>query len=398
MRNKNAATGTNSRTQGHRRTADGQRNVLLALSVYNHAIHHGVARFGRDHGWHIPADLEDAIPKGWRVDGVLTHLGAPQELWRRLRRLDAPIVDLAESRPNIALPRVTIDNAAIGRMAAEHFLNRGYRNFAFVHRWELGASKKRRDHFAATISAAGYACETLSWGKEQKTCADTPDQRRRWIKRRLSRLPTPLAVFASRDVEAVAVIDSCLELGLNVPNQIAVLGVGNSEAICECLRVPLSSIEENWEQVGYEGGVLLDRLMRGKASPSSPIYVQPGRVIERRSTDSLAVDHSQVVSALRFIHDNFHLPISMTDVVRHVGMSRSGLEKAFREHYIRPPMDEVRHARLARAKEMLVESDAKIVTIAHQVGFQTPHNLCRVFKQKTGMSPKQYRTHFNATP
>jgi LacI family transcriptional regulator len=382
---------SNTLNQPAGRSVSGERNVLLALSVYNADIHRGVARFGRDHNWHIPADLEDAVPKAWKGDGVLTQLGAPQEIWRRLRRLDVPIVDVAESRPNIKLPRVTIDNAAIGRMAAEFFLDRGYRNFAFVHRWELGASRKRRDHFTARVADEGYNCEVLSWGNERKKRADTPEQRRRWMKQRLSRLETPLAVFASRDVEAATAIDSCLELGLQVPEQIAVLGAGNSEAICECLRVPLSSIEDNWELVGYEGAALLERLMQGKLAPDNPVYIPPGKIIERRSTDSLAVEHPQVVAALRFIHGNYDKPISMTDVVSQVGMSRSGLEKAFREHYIRPPMEELRRVRLVRAKTKLAETDEKIITIARLTGYQTPHNLCRAFKQQVGLTPKQYR-------
>ncbi|TWT65266.1 AraC family transcriptional regulator [Allorhodopirellula solitaria] len=387
-------------TTGRGRSADpvllDERNVLLALNVYNAEIHRGVAKFGRDHRWHIPADLEDPIPRSWSGDGVLTHLGAPQEIWRRLRRFDVPIVDLAESRPQIRLPRVTIDNAAVGHAAADFFLDRGYRHFAFVHRWELGASQRRRDHFRARVVEAGFECEILSWGKEGSGRPDTPEQRRRWMKQRLSRLKTPLAVFASRDVEAVMVIDACLELGLLVPDQIAVLGVGNSEAICECLRVPLSSIEDNSRLVGYEGAALLERLMQGESPPANPLYIPPGKIVERRSTDSLAVEHPQVVAALRFIHDNFSRPIGMADVVKHVAMSRSGLERAFREHSIRPPMEELRHIRLTRAKAMLGESDEKIAAIARITGFQTPHNLCRTFRKQIGLTPREFRSQNRA--
>ena len=108
-------------------------------------------------------------------------------------------------------------------------------------------------------------------------------------------------------------------------------------------------------------------------------------IVERRSTDSLAVEHPQVVVALRFIHDHAHEPICTMDVVRHAAMSRSGLEKAFREHYVRAPMEEVRYVRLVRAEKMLLETDEKIVTIARRTGFQTPHNLCRTFQQQLGM-------------
>ncbi|QGJ70961.1 Transcriptional regulator [Planctomycetales bacterium 10988] len=368
------------------------RNILLALGWYYPEIHRGVARFARDHGWHLTADFDDLVPKHWNGDGVITLLGAQQNIWRQLRRLRVPIVDLAESRPNISLPRVTMDNAAIGRMAAEHFLERGYRHHAFVHRWDLGVSRRRRDHYRATLSEAGYRCEILSWTRENRGKPDTRAQRHRWLMRRLQTLPKPLAVFAMRDVEAVEVIEACLAAGLHIPDEVAVLGVDNTETICDCLRIPLSSIENQWEQVGYEGASLLDRMLQGADPPTSPLYIPPTGVVERRSTDSLAVDHPGVVAALRFIHEHAHEPIRMDQVTQHVAMSRSGLEKAFREHYVRAPMEELRHFRLQVAKKMLLETDDKILTIAKRAGFQTSANLCRAFHQQVGLTPKEYRT------
>jgi LacI family transcriptional regulator len=204
------------------------------------------------------------------------------------------------------------------------------------------------------------------------------------------KLPKPVAVFA-RDNEAVEVIEACFSAKLLVPDQVAVLGVDNNEMVCDCLRVPLSSIDNNLERVGYEGAALLERLIRGEAAPSSPIYISPSGIIERRSTDSLAADHPQVSAALRFIRDNAHRPIGMMDIVEHVRMSRSGLEKAFREHYLRAPVEELRHTRLERAKRMLRETNEKIAAIARLTGFQTPHNLCRAFRQRLALTPKQFR-------
>jgi len=368
-----------------------ERNVLMALSVYNSDIHRGVARFGRDHNWHITADFEDEIPAFWQGHGVLTQLGAPEKIWQHLQHLEVPIVDLAESRPNIRIPRVTVDNAAIGEIAAEFFLSRGFRKFAFVHRWDLGTSRKRRDHFLSRIEKEGFDCEVFCWENDRGRLKDTSDQRRLWMKRWLGQLETPFAIFSSRDVEASMVIECSLELGLRVPDQVSVLGVGNSEAICECSRVPLSSIEDNWELVGYEGAALLNSLMNGQPAPDQPILIRPGGIVQRQSTDSLAVDHPEVVTALRFIHDHFNRSINMTDVIKAVGLSRSGLEKAFRENYVRPPMEELRHVRLEKAKAMLINTDEKIKIIAQNTGHQTLHNLCRTLKRQTGLTPKQFR-------
>ncbi|EMI52646.1 XylR family transcriptional regulator [Rhodopirellula sallentina] len=364
---------------------------MLALTWYYPKIHHGVARFARDHGWHITADFEDLVPSHWNGDGVLALLGGGRDIWKRLRHCKVPIVDFAESRPNIELPRVTTDNVAIGRMAADHFLDRGYQHFAYVQRRGMGVSSRRRDSYRESIEAAGHRCDVLNWHRERERRNDTLDQRHRWLLRRLTSLPKPLAVFTSRDAEAVEVIDACLAAELDIPNEVAVLGVDNTEIICECLRVPLSSIENNWEQVGYEGAALLERLMRGESAPREPIYVPPSFVVERRSTDSHAVDHPKVVEAIRYLHENAAEPISMNQLFKAVGMSRSGLEKAFREHYIRAPAEELRNYRLTMAKKLLLETDKKVNVIAELAGFQTPHNLCRIFKQHVGTTPKQFR-------
>jgi LacI family transcriptional regulator len=372
------------------RVATRGRDILLALGWYYPEIHRGVARFARDHLWHVTFDFDDPIPSRWRGDGILTLIGAQAGLWRRLRGKKVPIVDLAESRPEIPLPRVTMDNAAIARLAAEYFLDRGFRQFAFVHRWEMGVSRRRRDHFCAAIAQRGYPCRVLSWQQARGSSPDTREQRTRWLAGNLQNIPKPLAVFA-RDNEAVEVLEACFSAGLDVPDQVAVLGVDNTETVCDCLRVPLSSIDNNLEQVGYEGAALLHRLMQGKKPPSSPIYIPPIGIVERRSTNTLATEHPGVAVALRFIRENAEQQIGMVDIVKHVAMSRSGLEKAFREHYVRAPIEQLRHTRLELAKRMLRETDEKMAVVARKSGFQTPQQLCRVFRQQLGVTPKKYR-------
>ena len=139
-------------TMTKRTSSNDITNVLLSLGWYYPEMHRGVARFARDHGWHVTADFDDPIPTHWQGDGVIALLGARHNHWRQLRRLKVPVVDLAESRPNIKLPRVTMDNVAIGKMAAEHFLESGYRHFAVCHRWELGVSRRRCDAFQSIVN------------------------------------------------------------------------------------------------------------------------------------------------------------------------------------------------------------------------------------------------------
>ncbi|TWT34295.1 XylR family transcriptional regulator [Blastopirellula retiformator] len=381
----------NTTTQRQRLPGSGS-HVLLALGWYYSEIHRGVARFARDHQWHVTFDFDDPVPRHWDGDGVITLLGARQQLWRSLQELEVPTVDLAESRPDIRLPRVTMDNAKIGAMAAQHFLDRGFRHFAYVHRWELGVSQRRGDAFAAELAKFDLGCQILSWQKEQGDAVDTRQERHRWIAKRLAELPRPLAVFVARDVEAIEMIEAAMAIGASIPDEVSILGVDNNETICDCLQTPLSSIDNNLEQVGYEGAALLARLIEGQAPPTETIYISPTRVVERHSTDSMAVPHPQVAAALRYMQANAHLPISMVDVVREVAMSRSGLEKAFREHFVRAPMEELRRIRLLRAQKMLQQTSEKIVNVARQTGFETSQQLCRVFRQHLGMTPKEFRS------
>ena len=171
MNSKPSSHRTRAKTAGSlRRSRFGvrkERNILLALGWYYPEMHRGVARFARNHNWHVTADLEDIVPNHWQGDGVITLLAARQNTWKLLEPLHVPIVDLAESQPQIPLPRVTMDNAAIGRMAAEYFLNRGYEHFAFIHRWNLGVSQRRGDSFKETVLAAGRNCEILSWQEDR---------------------------------------------------------------------------------------------------------------------------------------------------------------------------------------------------------------------------------------
>lgn len=370
------------------------KNIMLALGWYYPEMHRGVARYARENNWHITFDFDDPVPENWEGDGVLTLLAAGKDLWQTLKNFQGPIVDLGESQPDIPLPRVTMDNHQIGQLAAEFYLERGFRHFAFIHRWDLGVSKRRREGFEQKLNNAGYDCHLLCWQNERNQKVDTRQQRIIWLKKRLSQLPKPLAVFSTWDIIAAEVIEACIRSELAVPEQVAVLGVDNAEVICECLQIPMSSIDNNLELVGYEGAALLDQIIEGRVAPELPQYIPPVGVVERRSTDYLAVDHPQVAAALHFIHKQYHRHISMRDILAGIPMSRSGLEKAFREHYVRPPMEELRRVRFQKTQKLLAETDDKITSIAKQTGFVTSHNLCRSFKRHFGITPKQYREKF----
>ncbi len=371
----------------------GMRSVLLVLGNYHYRTHRGVARYAREHRWHLFAEpaATSQIPVGWMGDGILTALNYRQGLVDFVLAAESPVVDVSLVRAEIRLPRVLGDNAAIGRLAAEHFLERQFRHYAWFALFDDPVSAERRQGFSARLAAAGYRPREFVWERARGRRKDTWAARRQWLTRSLHRLPQPLAVFTYNDHVAANVIDACLDAGLRVPEEVAVVGVDNDDLVCECLSVPLSSVHHDLERLGYEGAALLDRLMDGKPAPPQPIRIPPKGVVTRKSSEVIAVEHAEVARALRFIRERHPGPLAVSDVVAATRLSRRGLEKAFRGHLGRSINDEIRRVRLGHARELLAQTDQRILAVSAATGFSRPQYFCTVFHRATGKSPRRYR-------
>jgi LacI family transcriptional regulator len=270
-------------------------------------------------------------------------------------------------------------------------LERGFRHFAFAGFTAEHWAAKRRNGFRETIAAKGYPIHLYesSWRG-----SDAPkwDQDLNEIENWLKQLPQPLAVMACNDVRGLHVLDACARLGLAVPDQVAVLGVDNDPSLCELCTPPLSSVEPNPEGIGYAAAELLDQLMAGKSSvPPTRTLVDPVRVITRRSTESLAIEDHVVAAALRYIREQAVFGCNVDAVRKHVRVSRSVLERRFRQHLKCSPMAEIRAVQLGRVKQLLAETDFTLERIAELSGFKHPEYLSVAFKRVCGVTPGSYR-------
>jgi LacI family transcriptional regulator len=300
-------------------------------------------------------------------------------------------VDVVIMRPEIHLPRVIGDHVLMGQLAAEHFIERGLRHFAwFSHRFE-NVERLRYSGFAETLAKHNFKSEVLVWEEQPEGASAGWRQMRRWIGRAVKALPKPIGVFAFNDYEASDFLDACLFHGLAVPDDVAILGVDNNELVCTCQAVPLSSVNHDQEQIGHEAAVLLDRLMRGRPAPAQPVLVPPRGITLRRSTDTMAVNHPEVRQALLFLRENFHRGIGTQEVAAAARLSRRGLEKAFKQHLNRSVHDEVKRLRLHQVKQLLLHTDLSVIDIAIQTGFTHAQHLNNVFKKAVGMTPIAFR-------
>ena len=179
--------------------------------------------------------------------------------------------------------------------------------------------------------------------------------------------------------------------GLSVPEQVAVLAAGNRGPACETAPVPLSAIDNNQHMRGKRMVQELKAQLEGRPSPTNPILIPPAGVVERRSTDILAVPDARVAAAIRFMWDHYDWPITVDDVALQVGTSRTTIERAFRRCLGRGVIAELRRKRLERCKELLRSTDMTIPEITAAIGLNDKRYLHRAFKETFGETPRHYR-------
>lgn len=357
-------------------------------------IMRGVVRYVREHGgWEIAT--HDAVPsipwddlRRFRGDGLVAMVFVPQH-YRRLRQKQMPCVNVCARCKTPGLPSVYSDNRRIGRLAAEFLWNTGLRRFAFVGRKNLYHDRHRGEGFQTLLDERGADCDSIVLEPMTDHPLDVADSAQ--IAERLRELPRPIGIYAAHDHLGCQVLSACRTLGIRVPYDAAVLGVNDFALLCEIAEPPLSSIRQQAERTGYEAARLLTRIVEGKADPNTQIRLPPGEVVERRSTDMLAVDDPDVGEALRFIRDRLEEARTVDDIVGHVSVSRRTLDKRFLATIGHTPADELRLTRIRRAKQLLSQTNLAVTEVALRCGFGTASSLDRAFRDATGMTPREHR-------
>lgn len=378
-----------------------RRSVLVALTDTHHGFFKGVARYAQEHHWHLVVDMiyTAKIPMGWRGDGIISFIGYRDDLAQFILNSGLPAVEISMVRDDINLPRVEGDSEMIGRLAAEHFLERGFRHYAWAPFLDDVLNAERYRGFANRLAREGLTCHLLPPADTRHSHSASRNWavRRKLLTAELKRLPKPLAVFSYNDCVAADIIDACSQVGLLVPEAVAVLGVDNDTILCESVRVPLSSVCHDLQGMAYEAAAMLDRLMAGKKPPTEILRIQPKGIVTRRSTDIVALDNLQVARALRFILDQFGNPLlGVDDVVAVTDLSRRELEKAFRKELSRTINQEITRVRIERVKTLLETTTMKAVEISAVTGFSRTNHFFRCFRQTVGLSPKVYRASLNS--
>lgn len=376
-------------------TPDYKKVLLLIESsrTFGRELLYGIVRYSRNiGGWSfyretsgikppvpltLNTDADGMIVRDSMLEGSLTETKIPT------------IIVLHEQGRVNNIPVVIADNRIIAGLAGEHLLSKGLKNFAFCGFSNYSWSNERQFYFSEFIKSAGYKTDIYenphtknpdSWYKEFTDIQE-------WLKS----LPKPVGLMACNDDRGQHILEACKVLGIKIPEEISVIGVDNDSIICELGEPPLTSIALNTEIAGFAAAALLDRLMKGEKMSGQRIIVNGTHVVQRQSTDVLAINDENVKCALRYIRQNAKNKIKVDDVVEQTVLSRRSLENHFRNTIHRSIVEEIRRIRVESISRMLVETNLTISEITEIFNFTDIEHISRYFKQEKGMGLREFR-------
>jgi LacI family transcriptional regulator len=335
----------------------------------------------------MPEDLVE-----WNGDGIIGEIYSEADL-DHLLSLGIPVVNTSSSDIARAVPSVSVDNQAVGCMAAEHLVECKLDRFAFVGPRGLCHVRERLEGFSQALEKSGGVCEELLFEpkteiiKHESYEAIDPS----YLMDAISSLEFPVGIMASSDRVGFSVLEACRKLGLRSPEDVALVGVDDDDIYCQLAYSTMTSIQPAAGQVGFAAAAMLDELMAGNTPENIRALVPPRKLVFRNSTDTTRSEYPEVARALRFIRNHSHEFIDVTNVLDVVPVSRRWLEMKFKAEVGHGIYQEIRRVHIDRAKELLETTEWPILRIARESGFNNTERFEFAFHKLLGMNASEYR-------
>lgn len=376
--------------------------MIESSRAYGRGLLVGVAKFAQmSDAWittqHPERLLDHGIPSWFyekSFDGVIIRTGR-KDILDEITNLGIPVVDLRAAHESNAHV-VETDDRQVAKLVAEHLIGKGHSRFGFCGYAFANYSRRRLKFFKEYLHSKGfqsidYEARLISASRTISRIEAAAVQVEQPLVDWLGELPKPIGVMACNDVRGNQVLEACMQQGIAVPDEVAVVGVDNDEVICNLASPPLSSVQNNTEMIGCHAAETLNRLMDGNPDTEKLFLVAPNRVVARRSSDSTIVSDKGVASALAYIRENACAGIDVSDVVNELPFSRATLERRFRKVMHRSIHDEIKRVRIVKVKKLLLETDMKLRSIAKLAGFEHAEYMSTLFKREFGITPGQFR-------
>lgn len=359
--------------------------------------------------------LEQAQVRGWRLlhlnktggslsgenqpaGALVTLLPGDPDL-QPLLQTGCPIIRLARlPHPHDAdLPAVIPDYAMAAHWALNYYRQRGFTRLGLVGHENLLAIPVLRDTLHNLADQARLKLRSYLFQDQpphrhiQESNAERFDRRAHELTDWINSQPKPIGLIAASPGNAMMIEIACERSGLSVPEQVAILSIGDDRVDCAMCSVPISAIDLNPADLARTAVELLNASIHHKQTPPPRTLVPPRGIVARRSSDILAVSDPTVARAIRYMWDRLDQPLSVDDVARAMRTPRYRLERQFKKHLERGVYAELRRARLEHFARLLRSTDQTVDQLAPQVGYQSAKRLHRVFQETFNTTPRRYR-------
>ena len=382
------------------------KKILLLTDLssdYNRKLLKGIVQYSKECGswnfYRLPFYFKELYgdegivrwAKEWKADAIIAQFDEIDI--NSLSELKIPIIIQNYKERNKQISNITGDYFSAGVLAAEFFYRKGYKHFAYYDLKKTVWMRERGEGFISTLENMG--CQVLFFKNDLETNSEL-DIINGHLKNWLENLPKPIALFACDDLHALQITEACKMAGIEVPNDIAVLGVDNDDLICNISDPKLSSIDLDVVNGGYLTGKLLHLFLENIATPPIDIVIKPIRIITRESTEKFVISNKYIESVLKFIEMGYMEDISVKTILDIVPLSRRVLEKLFKKETGTTIYQYIQSVRVENFSRLLITTNIPLIDAARNVGFSEYKNVSRIFHKEKEMSPNQYRKMYTS--
>ena len=371
-------------------------------SGYSRSLLENVVRYAREVGpwafYRMPLYFQELYgdegvvewAKKWGADAIIAQFSDID--LSVLNQLNIPIIVQNYKERSSGISNLTGDYFGTGVIAANFFLHKGYKSFAYYGLTDTVWGRERGEGFKKIVSNKGY--EVYEFNNRKRVPSEKWSFDVEQVSRWLLSLPKPIALFACDDYYALQITEVCKMYDISIPEEIAVLGVDNDKLLCNISDPQLSSIELDIENGGYEAGKLLHQFIEKKIIAPVDIIIKPVRIVPRASTERFAVSDRHIEQLLQYIDNNYQNPLSVDELTQIIPFSRRVLEKKFKRETGTSVYQYLLDLRIEKIADLLITTDLPLIEAATRSGFTDYKNISRIFTKAKEMTPLQYRKRF----
>ena len=383
--------------------------LFNANKIFDREIIAGVAAYlsGTRAAWDLFLEEDFRLRlsglESWHGDGIIADFDDPA-VAAALSRSRIPVVAVGgsyaddTSYPDSGVPYVATDNFKLIKLARDHLIEAGLRNFAMFSLPEAQENRwaQERERAFRTLMADDKMDAQVYRGLGTSAAAwdEAVEQQIQW----LHSLPKPVGIIAVTDARARQLLQACTLAGIAVPEQVAIIGIDNDPLARILTRIPMSSVIQGAQEMGRTAAHLLDQMLHGVRLPNTRILVPPSGINVLASSKHEPAKNPHVMRARHFIRQYACQGIKTDQVAEHVGISRSSLESHFRQTLGCSVHDEILRLRLEAATAILEQGACNLAEVARKCGFTSSQYMHSVFKRELGCSPRGWQERQECQP